>query len=69
MAIVPLQKLSKIIINNAHKTNKRVPKKIWVPKEKLVHVANMLDMLENKKETSIMIPGHLVLTSHDRFKV
>ena len=40
-------------VPNAFNTNKRGPKKIWVPKDKIIHV---VDVLDNKKDTLIMVP-------------
>ena len=47
------------------KTNKSGPKKIWVPKDKIIHVA---DIFSSKSETPVMVPGLWLLTTHDRKK-
>ncbi|KAL5191262.1 hypothetical protein HKD37_04G010556 [Glycine soja] len=52
--------------SNAFKTTKRGPKKIWVPKEKIIHV---VDVLGSRNKTPIMVPGQWLLTTHDRKKV
>ena len=44
------------------RTNKRGPKKIWVPKDKIVYVA---DLLSNRVETPVLVLGQWVLTTHD----
>ena len=44
------------------KTNKSGPKKIWVPKDKIIHVA---DIFSSKSETPVMVPGLWLLTTHD----
>lgn len=53
-------------VPNAFNTNKRGPKKIWVPKEKIIHV---VDVLGSRNKTPIMVPGQWLLTTHDRKKV
>src|ERR1051325_54420 len=47
---------------NFEKYNQKVPKKIWVPKDKIVYVA---DVFDNKVETPVMIPGIWMLSTHD----
>ena len=47
---------------NFGKTNKPGPKKIWVPKDKIIFVA---DVLNNSIETPVMVPRLWVLTTHD----
>ena len=42
-------------------TNKSGPKQIWVPKDKIIFVA---DILHSKVKTPIMVPGQWLLTSH-----
>jgi len=42
------------------------PKKIWVPKSKIIPV---VDVLDSKKETPVMVSGQWLLTTHDRGKV
>ena len=44
------------------KTNKPGPKKIWVPKDKIIYVA---DIFSSKAKTPIMVPGHWLLATHD----
>ena len=44
------------------KTNKSGPKKIWVPKDKIIQVA---DIFSSKAETPVMVPGLWLLTTHD----
>ena len=52
--------------SNAFRTNKRGPKKLWVPKNKIIHVACVLD---SKKRLPTMVPGQWQLTTHDKRKV
>ena len=47
---------------NFEKYNQKVPKKIWVPKDKIVYVA---DVFDNKVETPVMVPGLWMLSTHD----
>jgi len=42
------------------------PKKIWVPKNKIIPI---IDLLDTRKETSIMVPIQWLLTAHDKQKV
>ena len=42
--------------------NNKGPKKIWVPKDKIVYVA---DVLNNKVETPVLVPGLWMLMTHD----
>ena len=51
---------------NFRKTNPRGTKKIWVPKDKIIYVA---DVLSNKMKTPILDSGHWILTSHAGKKV
>ncbi|KAL5158923.1 hypothetical protein HKD37_15G043299 [Glycine soja] len=51
--------------SNAFRTNKRGPKKLWVPKNKIIHVACVLD---SKKRLPTMVPGQWQLTTHDKRK-
>ena len=44
------------------KTNKSGPKKIWIPKDKIIHVA---DIFSSKAETPVMVPGLWLLMTHD----
>jgi len=39
---------------------------MWVPKNKIIHLE---DALKSSKKTSIMVPGQLLLTTHDRRKL
>jgi len=48
------------------KTNRKGPKAIWVPKNKIIPLA---DMLNSSKKTPIMVPGQWMLTTHDGRKV
>ncbi|RDY05653.1 hypothetical protein CR513_10486, partial [Mucuna pruriens] len=48
------------------RTNPKGPKKFWVPKIMIIHVAYVF---KSKKETLVMVPGQWVLTSHDGRKV
>ena len=52
--------------SNALRTNNKGPKKIWVPNQKIIYVA---DIFNHKKNTSIMVPGQWLLTSQDIRKV
>lgn len=51
---------------NFRRTNPKGPKKIWVPKDKIVYVA---DVLSNQVKTPVLVPGLWVLTTHDGKKV
>jgi hypothetical protein len=51
---------------NFRNTNKKGPKKIWVPKEKIMYVA---DVLNSEVETPIMVPGLWMLATYDGKKV
>ena len=51
---------------NLRKTNPKGPKKMWVPKDKIFYVA---DVLSSKVQTPIMVPGLWVLSTHDGKKV
>ncbi|RDX96157.1 hypothetical protein CR513_21214, partial [Mucuna pruriens] len=44
------------------KTNKKRPKRIWVPKNMIILVAYLLD---SRKKTTIMVPRHWLLMSHN----
>lgn len=39
--------------SNAFKTNKKGLKKIWVPQDKIIYIANIFN---RKKDTPIMVP-------------
>ena len=47
---------------NFGNSNQKGPKKIWVPKDKIMYVA---DVLNSKVKTPIMVPGQWLLTTHD----
>ena len=47
---------------NFGKTNKQGPKKIWVPKEKIIYVA---DIFSSKAKTPVMVHGLWMLSTHD----
>lgn len=51
---------------NFRNSNRKGPKKIWVPKEKIIYVS---DVLNSKVETPVMVPGLWMLTTHDGKKV
>src|SRR4051812_37061366 len=53
---------------NLRKTNKKGPKKLWVPKEKIFSVADILSCKEDKAQ-NVMVPGLWVLATHDGKKV
>ena len=55
----------KSIINN-FMDNTKGPKKIWVPKKKIVYVANALD---SRKQIHVMVSGQWLLMTHDKRKV
>lgn len=47
----PAQKLK--LVKNSEKTNPKGSRKIWVPKDKIIYVA---DILSNGVETPVMVP-------------
>ena len=51
---------------NYRKTNPKGPKKMWVPKNKIFYVA---DVLSSKVQTPIMVLGLWMLSTHDGKKV
>ena len=51
-------KLNQNFVNS----NNQGPKKIWVPKDKIIYVA---DVFNSKIETPIMVPGLWMLSTHD----
>lgn len=51
---------------NFRKTNLRGPKKIWVPKDKIIYV---VDALSSKVDTPILRSGQWMLTTHNGKKV
>src|SRR3954471_13424517 len=53
---------------NLRKTNKKGSKKLWVPKEKIIFVADILSSKEDKAQ-NVMVPGLWVLAAHDGKKV
>ena len=52
--------------SNTFLVNTKGSKKIWVPKKKLIPI---VDVLDSRKQMSIMVPGQWLLTVHDRRKV
>ena len=54
------------VVRNSGKTNQKGPKRLWVPKDKIVYVA---DILCSKVQTPFMVPGLWMLETHDRKKV
>src|SRR4051812_11133935 len=53
---------------NLRRTNKKGPKKLWVHKEKIISVADILGSKEEKAK-HVMVPGLWVLAAHDGKKV
>src|SRR4051812_763496 len=53
---------------NLRKTNKKGPKKLWVPKEKIISIADILGSKEDKAQ-NVMVPRLWVLATHDGNKV
>src|SRR3954463_6056747 len=53
---------------NLKKSNKKGPKKMWVPKDKIIPIADILGCKEDKAQ-HVMVPGLWMLTTHDRKKV
>src|SRR4051812_32720011 len=53
---------------NLRKTSKKGPKKLWVPKEKIISVADILGSKEGKAKL-VMVPGLWVLAAYDGKKV
>ena len=51
---------------NFRNSNQKEPKKKWVPKEKIIYVA---DVLNSSVETPVMVPGLWMLTTYDGKKV
>ena len=51
---------------NYRRTNPKGPKKMWVPKDKIVYVA---DVLSSQVKTPILVPGLWMLAAHDGKKV
>ena len=51
---------------NYRNSNQKGPKKKWVPKEKIIYVA---DVLNSSVETPVMVPGLWMLASYDGKKV
>jgi len=49
-----------------HANKEKGLKKIWVPKNKIIHVAYLLD---RRKETPVMVPEQWLLLTQDRRKV
>ena len=50
---------------SSNRTLKSLTKKIWVPKDKIVYVA---DVFDNKVETPVLVPGLWMLSTHDTKK-
>ena len=50
---------------NFGNSNKQGPKKIWVPKDKIIYVAYVFN---NKVETPILVHGLWMLSTHNRKK-
>lgn len=48
------------------RTIKSAPNQIWVPKDKIIYIA---DILSNKGETPTMIPRQWMFTTHNERKV
>src|SRR3954469_11527057 len=68
-AIPPVNYYAKPKFNhNLRKTNKKGPKKLWVPKEKIISVADMLGSKEVKTQ-NVMVPGLWVLATYGGKKV
>ncbi|XP_058768682.1 uncharacterized protein LOC131642460 isoform X1 [Vicia villosa] len=68
-AVPPISYNAKPKFNqNLRRTNKKGPKKLWVPKEKIISVADILGGKEDKKQ-NVMVPGLWVLATHDGKKV
>src|SRR3954464_11715185 len=53
---------------NLRKSNKKGPKKMWVPKDKIIPIADILGCKKDKAQ-HVMVPGLWMLTTHDRKKV
>src|SRR3954466_11881640 len=53
---------------NLRKSNKKGPKKMWVPKDKIIPIADILGCKEDKAQ-HVMVPGLWMLATHDRKKV
>src|SRR4051812_8072117 len=53
---------------NLRKSNKKGPKKMWVPKDKIIPIADILGSKKDKAQ-HVMVPGLWMLTTHDRKKV
>ena len=54
------------VIRNSGKTNLKGPKRFWVPKDKIIYVA---DILCSKVQTPVMVPGLWMLATYDGKKV
>ena len=54
------------VLRNSWKTNHKGPKRFWVPKDKIVYIA---DILCSRVKTPIMVLGLWMLTTHDGKKV
>src|SRR4051812_15289121 len=51
---------------NFRRTNPKGPKRMWVPKDKIIPVANLL---QSSKDKHVMVPGLWMFTTHDGKKV
>ena len=54
------------VLRSSGKTNHKGPKRFWVPKDKIVYVA---DILCSRVKTPVMVPGLWMLATHDGKKV
>src|SRR3954466_4884508 len=53
---------------NLKKSNKKGPKKMWVPKDKIIPIADILGSKKDKAQ-HVMVPGLWMPTTYDRKKV
>ena len=49
-------------VHNSSRSNKKGPKKLWVPKDKIIYVAYILN---STIETPVLTPGLWLLVTHD----
>lgn len=49
-------------VKNSGKTNQKEPRKLWVPKDKIIYV---VDILSNVVKTPIMVLELRMLAAHD----
>lgn len=59
----PAHKLK--FVKNFRKTNKKGPRKLWVPKDKIIYVADILNIA---LKTPIMVHELWMFAAHDRKK-